>query len=238
MYKFIKRVFDLCSSAIALIITSPFWLIIAIGIKISSPGPVFYKSMRAGVNHQEFPVYKFRSMHVYKPEDPTSGKKAEGGFIANDNRMFKLGSLLRKSKLDELPQLTSVFIGKMSVVGPRPYPEKAVRKFYTGEYECVMTVKPGLAGLDSLYDYAHGELFVKDNDTYAKKILPVRSELAKIYVDKQSVGLDLYCIFRTIKLMFQIVILKKKTFELTKYETQAVENVGARKVSSNTLCKG
>lgn len=232
MYNFVKRVFDLCSSAIALIITSPFWLIIAIGVKLSSPGPVFYKSMRAGKNHKEFPVYKFRSMHVYKPEDPNSGKKAEGGFVANENRMFKLGSFLRKSKLDELPQLLSVFIGKMSVVGPRPYPKKAVRKFYTGDYECVMTVKPGLAGLDSLYDYAHGELFVKDNDTYARTVLPVRSELAKVYVEKKSVGLDLYCIFRTIKLIFQIIVLEKKDFELTKYEQLAVKNVEARKAKA------
>ena len=229
MYNIVKRIFDLFSSAIALIITSPFWLVIAIGIKLSSPGPVFYKSMRAGKNHKEFPVYKFRSMHVYKPEDPNSGKKAEGGFVANKNRMFKFGSFLRKSKLDELPQLLSVFIGRMSVVGPRPYPEKAVRKFYTGDYECVMTVKPGLAGLDSLYDYAHGELFVKDNDTYAKTVLPVRSELANLYVEKKSVGLDIYCIFRTIKLIFQIIVLKKKDFELTKYELEAVQRVNEKR---------
>jgi len=230
MYKIIKRTFDLCSSAIAMLITSPLWLIIIIGIKLSSPGPIFYKSMRAGLNHKEFAVYKFRSMHVYKPEDPKSGKKAEGGFIANTNRMFKLGSFLRKSKLDELPQLLSVLVGKMSVVGPRPYPEKAVKKFYSGEYECVLTVKPGLTGLDSLYDYAHGELFVKDNETYAETVLPIRSELAKIYVEKRNVGLDIHCIFRTIKLMFQIVIFKKKDFNLTKYETAAVENVRARKM--------
>ena len=229
MYKIIKRAFDFCSSAIALVITFPFWLIIAIGIKLSSPGPIFYKSMRAGIYHKEFTVYKFRSMHVYKPEDPSSGKKAEGGYIANDNRMFKLGRILRKSKLDELPQLLSVLSGKMSVIGPRPYPEKTVKKYYTGENECVMTVKPGLAGLDSLYDYAHGELFVEDNETYAESVLPVRTELAKIYVEKKSVRLDLHCIMRTIKLMFQIVVLKKKDFELTRYEKEAVANVKTRK---------
>lgn len=232
MYKFVKRAFDLICSAIALVITSPFWLIIAIGIKISSPGPVFYISMRSGLNHKEFPVYKFRSMHVYKPEDPSSGKKAEGGYIANQNRMFKLGSFLRKSKLDELPQMMSVFTGQMSLVGPRPYPEKTVQKYYTGEYECVMTVKPGLAGLDSLYDYTHGELFVKDNQTYAETVLPVRTELSRMYVEKKSIGLDLYCMLRTVKLMFQIVILKKKNFGLTKYERAAVESVKARKVAS------
>ena len=231
MYNIVKRAFDFCSATIALIITSPLWLIIAIGIKLSSPGPVFYKSIRAGLFHKEFPVFKFRSMHVYIPEDPTSGKKAEGGYIANDNRMFTLGRFLRKSKLDELPQLLSVFLGKMSVVGPRPYPEKTVRKYYTGEYECVMTVKPGLAGLDSLYDYAHGELFVTDNKTYAETVLPVRTELSKIYVEKKSVGLDLHCIMRTIKLIFQIVVLKKKEFALTILEKEAVENVRKRKTA-------
>ena len=233
MYRFIKRAFDLISSSIALVVTSPLWLVIAIGVKLSSPGPVFYRSMRAGMNHREFAVYKFRSMHVYKPEDPSSGKKAEGGFVANANRMFKLGSFLRKSKLDELPQLLSVFTGKMSIVGPRPYPEKAVRKFYTGEYECVMTVRPGLAGLDSLYDYAHGELFVKDNETYAATVLPVRSELARIYIEKKSIAVDLYCILRTVLLIFQIIVLKKKKFELTKYEKLAVQNVEARKATQN-----
>ena len=231
MYKVIKRLFDFFSSAIALVVTLPLWIIIFIGIKLSSPGPLFYISMRTGVNHKEFPVYKFRSMHVYKPEDAASTKKAEGGFIANEKRMFKLGSFLRKSKMDELPQLLSILAGKMSVVGPRPYPAKAVKKFYIDEYECVMTVKPGLTGLDSLYDYAHGELFVKDNKTYSEFVLPVRTELAKIYVEKRSILLDLHCIFRTVQLLFQIVVLRKKDFKLTKYEKEAVERVNSRLMS-------
>ena len=221
MYKAIKRLFDMFSSTIALIVSIPIWFIIAIGIKISSPGPIFYKSIRSGLNHQEFSVYKFRSMHVYKPEKP--GKVSEGGFIANEKRIFKLGSFLRKSKLDELPQLLSVLTGKMSVVGPRPYPEKAVKKFYKGEYECVMEVKPGLTGLDSLYDYTHGELVVKDNKTYTETVLPVRTELAKVYVEKKGIRLDIYCILRTIRLIFQIAILNKRDFELTKYEKEAYE---------------
>lgn len=230
MYRIIKRTFDICFSSIAMIISLPLWIIFAIGIKLSSNGPVFYKSMRAGLNHREFPVYKFRSMHVYKPIDPTSGKKAEGGYIANNNRMFALGRFLRKSKLDEMPQLYSILVGRMSFIGPRPYPEKTVQKYYTGEYNCVLTVKPGLAGLDSLYDYAHGELFVKDNKTYAEEVLPVRTELAKLYVKKKSIRLDLHCIFRTIKLMFQIVVMKKKNFDLTKYETMAIKSIAAKNI--------
>lgn len=226
MYRIVKRAFDIVSSFLALVITSPLWLVIAAGIKLSSPGPVFYKSERAGKDCKEFTVLKFRSMHVYKPEDPNSGKKAEGGFVANEKRMFRLGSFLRKSKLDELPQLLSIFTGKMSVVGPRPYPKKAVDKFYTGAYASVMSVRPGLTGLDSLYDYAHGELFVKDNETYKQQVLPVRTELSRLYVEKQSIGLDLHCIFRTVRLMLEIVVLKKKHFPLTKYEAAAAELAG------------
>ena len=228
MYRFLKRVFDILCSFIALIITSPLWLFIAVGIKLSSPGPVFYKSMRAGKDSKEFPVLKFRSMHVYVPEDPNSGKKGEGGFVANEKRIFKLGGFLRKSKLDELPQLLSIFIGKMSIVGPRPYPLKTASRLYAGEYACVMSVKPGLTGLDSLYDYAHGELFVKDNEQFKREVLPIRTELSRLYVQKQSIGLDLHCIFRTVKLMFEIVVLKKRTFPLTKYEREAQQKAGGQ----------
>lgn len=229
MYRLVKRLFDIVCSAIALVVTSPLWAVIAIGIKLSSPGPVFYKSCRAGKNCREFTVYKFRSMHVYQPEDPRSGKKAEGGFVANENRIFKLGGFLRKSKLDELPQLLSILTGKMSVIGPRPYPKKAVMKFYTGEYSCVMSVKPGLSGLDSLFDYAHGELFVKDNDTYSENVLPVRTELAKLYVEKAGYLVDIHCIIRTVVLIWQIVVKKQKTFPYTRYEKAAADRVNRRR---------
>lgn len=228
MYRFIKRAIDIFCSFLALAVTSPLWLFLAVGIKLSSPGPVFYRSLRAGKDRKEFTVLKFRSMHVYVPDDPNSGKKAEGGFVANEQRIFRLGSFLRKSKLDELPQLLSIFVGKMSVVGPRPYPLKSVEKFYSGEYACVMSVKPGLTGLDSLYDYAHGELFVKDNETYKQQVLPVRTELSRMYVQRYGFLLDAYCVLRTVRLMFEIVVLRKRTFPLTKYEAAAAAAVRAQ----------
>ena len=225
IYRILKRTFDLISSSIALVISSPLWIMIALGIKISSPGPVFYTSIRSGKNHREFTMYKFRSMHVYKPESSDSGKRSEGTFIANEQRIFRLGNFLRKSKLDELPQLLNVFIGQMSVIGPRPYTEKTIRKIYFGNNERIMTVKPGLAGLDSLFDYTHGELFVSNNDEYIHRVLPIRTELAGMYVDRQSLFLDAYCIVRTLRLIFEIVFLQRRNFPYTRFEEEAREIV-------------
>ena len=218
-YSAIKRLFDILSSLFALIVTFPIWVIVAIGIKVSSKGPIFYKAKRIGKDFRLFTLYKFRSMHVY--DSITDGGNGEKGFIADKDRIFRFGSFLRKSKLDELPQLINIIQSQMSVVGPRPMSEKGARKFFVGEYACIYSVKPGLACLDSLFDYAHGELFTKDESEYANSILPVRTELARMYVLKKSFSMDVYCIIRTIQLIFQITIMKKKNFTYTKYETEA-----------------
>lgn len=223
MYRLIKRLFDVGSSLLALVVSSPLWVVILIGIKVSSKGPVFYTTERAGKDKKPFTLYKFRSMHVYHPDE--SGKKTEGGFIANANRIFPFGGFLRKSKLDELPQLLNILAGHMSVIGPRPLSVAGANLHYTGRYDCVSDVRPGLACLDSLFDYAHGELFVSSEEEFREKVLPVRNELAKIYVDRRSIGLDVYCIIRTFQLMFQIAVQKKREFLLTKYEAEAERNV-------------
>lgn len=221
LYRFIKRLFDIVSSLLAIIVSSPLWLIIAIGIKTSSKGPVLYRADRVGKDQKMFTLYKFRSMHQYHPEVKSQGEQREGGAIANTNRIFPFGGFLRKSKLDELPQLLNVFIGQMSVIGPRPTSALGAKNHYIGKYDNVLTVRPGLACLDSLYDYAHGELVVQDSDEYYQKVAPIRDYLASMYVDKMTVGLDIYCILRTIKLVVQIVVQKKKEFPLTKFEAEA-----------------
>ena len=224
MYGIIKRLFDLMSALLAIIVTSPLWLIIAIGIKLSSKGPVFYRAERIGKDRKPFVVFKFRSMHVYQPEEG-SDKKMEGGFIANEARIFPFGGLLRKCKFDELPQLLNILLGQMSVVGPRPINLAYVDNHYKGRYANVTDVRPGLACLDSLFDYAHGELFIKDNDEFIRTIVPVRDCLASMYVDRRSIGLDLYCIFRTLRLMFEIAVLKKRSIPYTSYEKEAQQIV-------------
>ena len=220
-YRFTKRLFDICSSMIALIVLLPLFLITSIGIKLSSEGPIFYRAERVGKNGKTFTLYKFRSMHVYKPIENKKGEQREGGYIANENRIFPFGSFIRKCKIDELPQLINVLLGQMSVIGPRPITKAGVQKHYIGKYDEVLTVKPGLACLDSLYDYAHGELVVKDNEEFDKKVAPVRDYLASMYVAKRNIFLDVYCIFRTLQLIFEISVQKKRDFKLTRYELDA-----------------
>ena len=218
VYEIIKRVFDIFVSLICIIPTMPIGIIIAIGIKLSSKGPIFYATQRVGKNRKTFTMYKFRTMHVYQPSNSNQNKTCEGGYIANPQRMFKFGSFLRKSKLDELPQLINVFMAQMSIVGPRPIAKAGVEKLYIGRFENITSIKPGLTCLESLYDYAHGELFITDNEEYIEKILPVKLELARIYVEKRSIVLDMKIIARTAYLIFTIAIRGKKNFTYTEYE--------------------
>ncbi len=219
IHKGIKRGFDLSVSFLALVILSPLFLVIALGIKLSSKGPVFYTSMRIGMNGKPFTIYKFRSMHVRQRNEK------ESKILVNQQRIFLFGSFLRKSKLDELPQLINVFLGHMSVVGPRPYPETYIQKNYVNKYREILSVRPGLACLDSLYDYAHGDLFVTDETEYVEKVIPVKTELAWTYVQKSGFTLDLYCIGRTIILIFEIIVLRKQQFIYTAYEKKARNSI-------------
>lgn len=229
MYRFTKRAFDIVCAVLGIILTSPLWIIIAIGIKLSSKGPIFYRSERVGINNRSFTMYKFRSMHVYKPDTNNNNKKSEGGYIANAQRMFRFGSFLRKSKLDELPQLLNVLLSQMSIVGPRPITRAGVEKNYTGIYRCILDVKPGLSCLDSLYDYAHGELFISSNDEYVKSVLPVKNELAKMYVENMGFVMDFKIILRTVYLICAIVFTRKKKFKYTEYEQIAITRVSSQK---------
>ena len=224
-YMFMKRAFDLLSSLLAIIVLSPLWIAISIGIKLSSKGPVFYTTERVGKDSKMFTVYKFRSMHVIDPN--AEGSSNEHTYFANEDRIFKLGRVLRASKLDELPQLLNILMGQMSVVGPRPVPKVTAQNNYSGENASILTVRPGLACFDSLFDYAHGELFENDIEHYRKQIVPVRNELAKMYVESRNIGVDFYCIWRTIYLIFEIMILKKRDFPYTKYEAEAEKRVFA-----------
>ena len=223
----LKRLIDITGALVGLLITGIALIFVGPAIKIASPGPIFFKQKRVGKNGRIFYMYKFRSMHVYIPQnDPDDN--GEKGFIADEDRIFRLGCFLRKSKIDELPQLLNILANQMSVVGPRPMTKTGAKEFFTGKNACIMRVKPGLTCLDSLFDYAHGELYVKDNEEYQKNILPIRTELAKMYVEKQSVGLDAYCILRTIRLIYEIAIKGNREFEFTVYEAEAAQRVKKR----------
>lgn len=122
--RLIKRAFDIVASVVLLILLSPFFLMLSLIIKFTSSGPIFFKQKRIGANNVEFDIYKFQSMHVQNPSDSDTVWTTE-----NDQRVTSIGRFMRKTNLDELPQLWNVFIGNMSLVGPRPERDHFVEKF-------------------------------------------------------------------------------------------------------------
>lgn len=190
IYRFLKRTFDILSSGLAIVVTSPIWLIAAIGIEISNPGPVFYMANRIGIHNKPFRMYKFRSMRV----DNNANEKS---FKADTNRIFKWGKIMRDTKIDELPQLLNVFLGDMSVVGPRPAAADQVEIVRGGKYGVAASIQPGLTGPAALYDYIYGDT-IEDEAEYEEKVLPTRMELDVFYVGKMGVIYDIKMIWWTV----------------------------------------
>lgn len=219
MYKYTKRLFDIVLCLFAIIVLSPVYVLTALGIEVSSPGTVLYHSRRAGINKKPFEFYKFRSMH------PPKGRKKDM-FLTDPDRVFPFGKLIRRLKIDELPQLFNVLKGDMSIVGPRPMTVEHVDEFYSGDYEKVTKVKPGLTSAASLYDYTVGDTY-KDNEAYRREVVPVKMELEKLYVERQSFGYDCSLILRTIVTILQ-VLLGKKNFraqpELSEIKNRSMQN--------------
>lgn len=191
-YLFLKRCFDIISASLVLLVTLPIWLIAAIGIFISDPGPIFYKAVRVGKDNNTFFMWKFRSMRVPKSD----AEKSEASFKADENRIFPFGSLIRKLKIDELPQLINIIGGSMSVVGPRPASIDQVETMRAGKYAIASSVKPGLTGPAALYDYIYGDN-VEDLEDYKRLVLPTRLELEAYYPEHMSVGYDIKMIWYT-----------------------------------------
>ena len=153
IYRFIKRTFDFIISGLSLILLSPIFLLIAVLIKFDSKGKVFYKHKRIGKNGEYIYLYKFRSMYSDSKErlekmleDPKIRKEWEENYkLDNDPRITKIGSILRKTSLDELPQLFNIFVGDMSIVGPRPVIDDEIKK-YGSNKDKLLSVTPGLTG--------------------------------------------------------------------------------------------
>ena len=189
MYDFIKRCFDLLFSVCFLVVFSPVYIISWIIIKIVSPGPAIYRAKRVGKNGVLFDCYKFRSMRV------DSGK-VRLTTLGNDERIFPFGKFIRKTKIDEMPQVVNILKGEMSVVGPRPEDKENADKVYVGEFKHILDVKPGLTSTASLYDYTHGELY-EDEDSYEKEFMPKKLKLELYYVNHRSFWYDIVLILRT-----------------------------------------
>ena len=203
----LKRAFDILFAVCFLIVFSPVYFVTWIIIKIVSPGPAIYKAKRVGKAGEVFDCYKFRSMMV------DSGK-VRLTTLENDDRIFPFGNFIRKTKIDEMPQVVNILKGEMSVVGPRPEDKENADKVYVGEYKHILDVKPGLTSTASLYDYTHGELY-EDEESYEKEFMPQKLKLELYYVKHASFGYDIVLILRTAWL----IILKtcgKKKFEKPK----------------------
>lgn len=203
--RFIKRILDIVLCSAALIVLSPVFLVTAAAIKVSSRGPVFYASDRTGKDHRRFHFYKFRSMHVTDRD--------KGQFVADTDRLFPVGRIIRRLKIDELPQLINVIKGDMSIVGPRPMPWNTVDTTYYGGYQKILSVLPGLTSAASLYDYIVGDTYT-DDEAYQREVLPVKLELEMLYLERQGFAYDAELVRRTMTTVLQVLFGKKKFPEI------------------------
>lgn len=195
----LKRLFDIVLAFIGSIFFSPVLLMIAILIKIGSPGPVFYRGVRTGQNDVTFRIFKFRTMVINA--DEVGGPST----ALNDPRITPVGKFLRKYKLDELPQLFNILIGNMSFVGPRPQVEKYTR-LYTGEEKIIFQVKPGITDYASIHFINLDAILGDDNvdEKYLAEIEPKKNELRIKYVKEQSLRVDMIILLRTFLQLFKI----------------------------------
>ena len=197
VYIKIKRVIDVILASVALILLSPLFAIIAIAIKIDSKGPVFFAHKRIGKNGKIIKLYKFRSMVInaeeliksFTPEQMREYK--ENYKLTNDPRITKVGKFLRKTSLDELPQLINIINGDLSIIGPRPVVADELEKYGVNK-DKFLSVTPGLTG----YWAANG----RSNTTYEQ-----RMEMELYYIDNLSLKMDIKMFFKTI-----LSVLKKE----------------------------
>ena len=189
----LKRLFDIVASGLGLIVLSPLFLILAIWIKLDSKGPVFYRQVRVGYKNKDFRIYKFRSMRV----GADKGSLVTIG--GHDPRVTRSGYFIRKFKFDELPQLINVFLGDMSLVGPRPEVRHYV-DYWTPEQMRVLDVRPGITDPASIKFRNENELMEKAEDPekyYIEVIMQEKIKLYLEYVEKHSFFYDLGLIFKT-----------------------------------------
>lgn len=190
----IKRLFDLVFSGIGLLFLLPFFIVLGVLIVIDSKGGVFYKQIRVGKKNQDFFLYKFRSMRT---DADKQGLLTVGG---RDPRITKIGFYIRKYKIDELSQLLNVFIGDMSLVGPRPEVRKYV-ELYSKEQLKVLTVKPGITDNASIAYFNENELLAKSSNpekTYIEEIMPEKLKLNLEYIKDYCLMTDIRIILKTI----------------------------------------
>ena len=198
----LKRFFDIITCLVALPFLFPFFSVVAIIIKVNSPGPVFYRGLRTGLGGKPFRIFKFRTMVI-------DAEKIGGPSTAlNDPRLTEFGKFLRKYKIDELPQIINVLKGEMSLVGPRPQVEKYT-KLYNEEEQIILSVRPGLTDYASIkfinLDQILGDESV--DERYLKEIEPEKNRLRMKYAKEHSFWIDIKIILMTLMQMLKIQTL-------------------------------
>ncbi|NIO20293.1 MAG: sugar transferase [Candidatus Aenigmarchaeota archaeon] len=194
-----KRIFDIFTSLVGLVIISPLILIASILIKMDSEGPVFFKQWRIGKDGKQFRVYKLRTM--VRDADKISGQITK----ANDPRITRIGKLLRRYEIDELPTLINVLKGDMSIVGPRPEVPKYFKHYDNLKYREVLSVQPGITDLGTMTFRDEAKYLCGQNHEaiYEKEILPHKLDLYLEYVHNRSFLVDLKIILKTIALILK-----------------------------------
>ncbi|MCK6427062.1 MAG: sugar transferase [Burkholderiaceae bacterium] len=190
-----KRLLDLLGAGLGLVLLAPLLLLVALAIRLDSPGPVFYRQRRVGRGGREFRIHKFRTM----THDP--GDRGPQLTVGGDARITRVGAFLRRSKLDELAQLFDVLAGDMSLVGPRPEVPRYVALYPAGLREKVLSVRPGITDFASIEFRDENDLLARSADperTYREEVLPRKLALQARYVDQAGLRTDLMLMARTL----------------------------------------
>ena len=188
-----KRMFDLVVAGLGLLLISPLFLLIALAVKLDSPGPVFFRQERVGRGGRPFRIHKFRTMR-----DGAAGAQIT---VGADARITRVGAVLRRSKLDELAQLIDVLEGTMSLVGPRPEVPRYVAMYPPALRDKVLSVRPGITDIASIEYRQESELLARAADPeheYVHVIMPAKLKLAAAYVEQASLATDIRLILRTL----------------------------------------
>jgi lipopolysaccharide/colanic/teichoic acid biosynthesis glycosyltransferase len=189
-----KRAFDVTTASVGLVLLSPLLLFVSLLIKLDSPGPALFQQERIGQGFRPFRIYKFRTMVQDAP--------GKGGMITfgGDPRITRVGRLLRRTKIDELPQLINILRGEMSFVGPRPEVRRYVELFRE-DYAEILKVLPGITDLASLKYRHEAEILGRcenPEEEYVKRVLPEKIRLAKEYLSQSSLRFDIILILKTV----------------------------------------
>ncbi len=193
----LKRGFDVVVSGVALVAFSPLMLVLAVLVRLDSPGPSLFRQTRIGRHFREFQLLKFRSM--------TNGNSGAEITCGAEPRITRIGAFLRKFKLDELPQLWNVLRGDMSLVGPRPEVPIFVERFRR-DYEEILSVRPGITDPASIRYRSEAEILTNAPDPmkhYTSVVLPDKIKISRAYVRSSNFRQDVFLIFQTIAVIFQ-----------------------------------